>query len=274
MNNAVIYLDNNATTPLDVEVYEGILPILSGNYGNPSSLYELGFRAKEMLYCARSSVARLLNAKENQIVFTSGATEANNSAIQGTCLREKEKKHIITSSIEHPSVTEPLEFLKEHYNYEVSYLPVTKGGIARVDLVKELIRDDTVLVSVMMVNNEVGTIQPVHEIGEICKEHQIHFHCDAVQGIGKLNIDLEDLNVDTISISAHKIYGPKGVGCLYIRNPNKHFPLIYGGSQEKGLRAGTENVAGIVGLGIAANTAFKNREKAPPSVNAAIEPIA
>lgn len=261
MKKSIIYLDNNATTPLDTEVYQAMLSILKENYGNPSSSYNLGYEAKNEITQARESVAKLINADSEQIIFTSGASEANNLAILGYCLKEKQKKHIITSSIEHPSVLEVFNSLKECYGFEVSYAPVNRDGILKVDSLKELITENTALISVMMVNNEIGTIQPVQEIGELCKERNIHFHCDAVQGAGKLSIDMYKLNIDTMSISAHKFHGPKGVGCLYVRNPQTQAPLLYGGSQENGLRAGTENVAGIVGFGKTAENALRKQEQ-------------
>lgn len=176
-------------------------------------------------------------------------------------MNEKQRKHIITSSIEHPSVLETFKFLEERYGFKVSYAPVNEEGIVEIDYLKELIKDTTSLVSVMMVNNEVGTIQPIQEIGAVCKDRNIHFHCDAVQGAGKLHIDAHRLNVDTMSISAHKFYGPKGVGCLYVKDPHTQVPLLHGGSQEMGVRSGTENVAGIVGFGVAADITSKEKKE-------------
>ncbi|MEK4567016.1 cysteine desulfurase family protein [Alkalihalobacillus sp. FSL R5-0424] len=244
-----IYLDNNATTPLDPSVYEKMKASLKEQYGNPSSKYSLGIEAKTSLDHARHSIASYLNSSPEQIYFTSGASESNSAAIMGYCLKNKEKNHIITSSIEHPAVLETFKFLKEYHSFTVSYLPVNSDGVILIDLLPSFITSNTSLIAVMMVNNEIGTIQPIKQIGEICKERSIHFHCDAVQAAGKLQIDVNELHINTLSLSAHKVYGPKGVGCLFIKDKNKLHPLVHGGSQEMGFRSGTENVAGIVGFG-------------------------
>lgn len=251
-----VYLDNNATTPLDPNVYESMIPYLQDHFGNPSSHYSLGFRAKKAIQHARTQVANLIGAESGEILFTSGGSEANSTILMGIpLLKRKTGGHIITTLIEHPAILQACEFLQTHFGYEITYLAPDSCGVIDAEDVRAAIRPETVLVTVMMINNEVGSIQPVREIGEICREHQIHFHCDAVQAIGKVEVDVNDLLVDSLSASAHKLWGPKGVGALYVKKGTEYLPLIHGGGQESGLRSGTENVAGIVGFGAAAELA-------------------
>lgn len=255
MTRDIIYLDYNATTPLDQEVYDSMVPYLTHSYGNPSSNYSLGYEAKVALKNSRGYVAELINADESEIIFTSGASEANSTIIKGIALSNPNKKHIITSSIEHPSILETCHYLQKYHGYRITKLPVDTYGIVDVSELKKAIHKQTCLVTVMMVNNEVGSIQPIEEISEICTKNKIHFHCDVVQGVGKLAINVQNTNFDSLSISGHKIHGPKGVGCLFLRKGIHLHPLIHGGSQEMGIRSGTENVAGIIGFGIAARIA-------------------
>ncbi len=257
----MIYLDNSATTPLNEEVLKEMEPYFCEYFGNPSTLYSLGQKSKEALEEARKRVADAINAKPEEIIFTSGGSESDNLAIKGIAFKNQEKgKHIITSEIEHPAVKETLVFL-ESIGFEVTYLPVYGDGIIKIEDLKKAIRDDTILITVMHANNEIGTIQPIAEIGKIAKEKGIIFHTDAVQTFGKIPVDVEELCVDLLSLSSHKIYGPKGVGALYIRKNTKLVPQIHGGGQERGLRSGTENIPGIVGFGKAAEMASENQKK-------------
>lgn len=257
----MIYLDNSATTPLNEEVLKEMEPYFCEYFGNPSTLYSLGQKSKEALEEARKRVADAINAKPEEIIFTSGGSESDNLAIKGIAFKNQEKgKHIITSEIEHPAVKETLVFL-ESIGFEVTYLPVYGDGIVKIEDLKKAIRDDTILITVMHANNEIGTIQPIAEIGKIAKEKGIIFHTDAVQTFGKIPVDVEELGVDLLSLSSHKIYGPKGVGALYIRKNTKLVPQIHGGGQERGLRSGTENIPGIVGFGKAAEMASENQKK-------------
>lgn len=257
----MIYLDNSATTPLNEEVLKEMEPYFCEYFGNPSTLYSLGQKSKEALEKARKRVANAINAKPEEIIFTSGGSESDNLAIKGIAFKNQEKgKHIITSEIEHPAVKETLVFL-ESIGFEVTYLPVYGDGIIKIEDLKKAIRDDTILITVMHANNEIGTIQPIAEIGKIAKEKGIIFHTDAVQTFGKIPVDVEELCVDLLSISSHKIYGPKGVGALYIRKNTRLVPQIHGGGQERGLRSGTENIPGIVGFGKAAEMAGENQKK-------------
>ncbi|MCM3441339.1 cysteine desulfurase family protein (plasmid) [Metabacillus halosaccharovorans] len=258
INKGTIYLDYNATTPLDQDAYLAMVPYLTNFYGNPSSIYNLGKQAKNAISEARKNVAYLMNAEEEEIIYTSGASESNSTILIGIALKNLDKKHIITSAIEHPAILQACRFLKEFYGFTITELPVNSNGVVEVDDVLKAINDQTCLVTIMMVNNEVGSVQPIEEIGRICYEYGIHFHCDAVQGAGKLDIDVKQIKIDSLSISAHKIYGPKGIGCLYIRDGIEIFPLIHGGSQEMGIRSGTENVPGIIGFGVAAKVAKLN----------------
>lgn len=257
----MIYLDNSATTPLNEEVLKEMEPYFCEYFGNPSTLYSLGQKSKEALEEARKRVADAINAKPEEIIFTSGGSESDNLAIKGIAFKNQEKgKHIITSEIEHPAVKETLVFL-ESIGFEVTYLPVYGDGIIKIEDLKKAIRDDTILITVMHANNEIGTIQPIAEIGKIAKEKGIIFHTDAVQTFGKIPVDVEELGVDLLSLSSHKIYGPKGVGALYIRKNTNLVPQIHGGGQERGLRSGTENIPGIVGFGKAAEMASENQKK-------------
>ena len=257
----MIYLDNSATTPLNEEVLKEMEPYFCEYFGNPSTLYSLGQKSKEALEEARKRVADAINAKPEEIIFTSGGSESDNLAIKGIAFKNQEKgKHIITSEIEHPAVKETLVFL-ESIGFEVTYLPVYGDGIVKIVDLKKAIRDDTILITVMHANNEIGTIQPIAEIGKIAKEKGIIFHTDAVQTFGKIPVDVEELGVDLLSLSSHKIYGPKGVGALYIRKNTKLVPQIHGGGQERGLRSGTENIPGIVGFGKAAEMASENQKR-------------
>ncbi|MCD6452405.1 MAG: cysteine desulfurase NifS [Acidobacteria bacterium] len=258
----VIYMDHNATTPLDPAVLEAMLPYLKEHFGNPSSTtHQYGKVAREAVEEAREKVARLIKARREEIIFTSGATESDNLAIKGVAYAYKDKgNHIITSSIEHKAVLNTCHFLEEE-GFKVTYLPVDRYGLVDPDDVKKAITKETILISIMQVNSEVGTIEPIEEIGRIAKEKGIIFHTDAVQGVGKIETDVGKLNVDLLSISGHKIYGPKGVGALYIRKGLKLIPLIHGGGQERSIRSGTENVPGIVGLGKACEIAGEVMEK-------------
>jgi len=253
-----IYLDHNATTPLSPKVLEAMTPYLKEFYGNPSSVHGFGRAARKGVEEARERVASLIGAKDPQeIVFTGGGTEADNFAIKGILHTLKGKgNHIITSSIEHHAVLNVCKFL-EKSGIEVTYLPANKEGIVDIEALKSSITDKTVLISVMWASNEVGTIEPIEEIATIAKENKVLFHTDAVQAAGKIPINAEKIGIDLLSISAHKFYGPKGVGALYVRKGTKIASLIQGGHHERNRRAGTENVAGIVGFGEAARIAKK-----------------
>ncbi len=255
-----IYLDYNATTPVHPEVLDAMLPYFKDFYGNPSSVHSFGQETRKAVEDAREKIAKFLGAESpSEIVFTSCGTESNNFAIKGIAFANKDKNsHIITSAIEHHAVLEPCEYLSKKFGVDVTYLPVDKYGIVNPDDVKKSITDKTVLISIMYANNEVGTIQPIEEIGKIAKEKNIIFHTDAVQASGKIPIDVKKLNVDLLSISGHKLYAPKGSGVLYIKKGTKLHPLLHGGSHEKNKRAGTENVSYIVGLAKACEIASKN----------------
>ncbi len=250
-----IYLDYAATTPMHPEVLEEMQPYLTEAFGNPSSIYSYGHEAKVGIDKARKAVARLLGAREEEIVFTGGGTEADNFAIKGVAFANRSKgNHIITSSIEHHAVLETCHFM-ETQGFTVNYLPVDKYGMINPDDVKNAITPYTILITIMHANNEIGTIQPISEIGKIARQAGVYFHTDAVQTVGHIPSDVNELNVDLLSTSAHKLYGPKGVGALYIRKGTRITPLIHGGEQESNRRASTENVAGIVGFGKAAELA-------------------
>ncbi|MDV4152019.1 cysteine desulfurase NifS [Clostridium sp. AL.422] len=254
----VIYLDHAATTAIDDEVLKEMLPYLTNQYGNPSSIYSLGRKSKRAIEKARDQVATAINAKKNEIYFTSGGTEADNWAIKGIAEYYKNKgKHIITSSIEHHAIINSCKRLEKE-GFEISYLPVDKDGKISIEDLNKAIRKDTILISIMMANNEIGTIQPIEEIGKIAREKGIIFHTDAVQAIGSIPIDVEKLNVDLLSMSSHKFYGPKGVGALYIKEGIGIKSLLDGGEQEKGKRGSTENLASIVGMGKASEIANNN----------------
>jgi cysteine desulfurase len=252
-----IYLDYAATTPVHPDVVQAMSPYFTDIYGNPSSLHCCGQEAKQAVEGSRSLVAALINAYSDEIIFTSGGTESDNTAITGIAYASKSRgNHIITSSIEHHAVLETCHFL-EKSGFTVTYLPVDKYGMVSPEDVKKTITDKTILISIMMANNEVGTIEPVSEIGVIAKDGGICFHSDAVQAVGHIPVNVEKLGVDLLSISAHKLYGPKGIGALYIRRGTKIQTYLHGGNQERLLRAGTENVPGIVGFGKAAAIAHK-----------------
>ena len=256
----MIYLDYAATTPTHPEVVKAMLPYFSDTFGNPSSLYSCGQKAKEAIEEARVKVARLISAKDEEIVFTSGGTEADNFALEGVAFASGgDKNHIITSSIEHHAITETCEFLAKK-GFNVTYLPVDRYGLVDPDDAKKAITDKTLLISVMHANNEIGTIEPIAEIGNIAKETGVYFHTDAVQTVGHIPINVDELGVDLLAMSAHKLYGPKGIGALYIRKGTKMIPFIHGGGQEQGRRASTENVPGIVGFGKAMEIASEEMD--------------
>jgi cysteine desulfurase len=250
-----IYMDHSATTPVAPEVLEAMLPYFCERFGNASSLHSFGLEAKEALEASREKVAALLGAKPEEIIFTSGGTESDNLALKGIAYRNREKgRHIITTSIEHPAVLETCRRLQKE-GFEVTFLPVTKEGLVDPAVLESAIRPDTILISVMHANNEVGTIQPLEEIGRLATEKDIYFHTDAVQSVGKISTDVNAIGVDLLSLSAHKLYGPKGIGALYIRRGTRLESIIQGGGHERALRSGTENIAGIVGLARAADLA-------------------
>ena len=245
-----IYFDYNATTSLDADVCAAMLPFLSENWGNPSSVHHVGRKARALLDDARDRAAKFLGAKPSEIIFTSGGTEANNLAIFGTARALKSKgKHLITSAIEHHAVLHCFDYLEKHEGFSVTRLPVNSGGRISVDVLKNSIRADTTFVSVMAANNEIGTLQPVAEIGALCKERKIIFHTDAVQMFGKEPFDnIGQFNADLVSVCAHKFHGPKGAGLLYIKSPLHPDPILFGGGHENERRAGTENLPAIIGL--------------------------
>lgn len=255
-----VYADNSATTKISKNALDAMMPYLTEEYGNPSSLYAVGQNAKKGVELARKQVADALGAaKENEIYFTSGGSEADNWAIKGAAhqMLKKGKKHIISSAIEHHAVLHTLDALKKE-GFEVTLLDVHENGIVRLDELKAAVREDTGLVTIMFANNEIGTIQPIAEIGAFCREAGILFHTDAVQAVGNVPINVTEMNIDMLSLSAHKIHGPKGVGVLYCRNGIRIDNLIDGGAQERSRRAGTENTAGIAGLGVAITDAVSN----------------
>ena len=247
-----IYADNAATTRLSKEALDAMMPYLTDYYGNPSSLYSLGVKSRQAVENARNTVAECLNADPKEIFFLSGGSEADNWAIKGAANlgAKKGKKHIITSKFEHHAVLHTLDSLKKE-GFEVTYLDVHENGIVRPEELENAIREDTALVTIMFANNEIGTIQPVKEIGEICKKHKVIFHTDAVQAVGAIPVDVREIGCDLLSMSAHKFHGPKGVGAIFMRKGLRLPNLIDGGAQESGRRAGTENIAGVVGMSVA-----------------------
>lgn len=255
-----IYLDNAATTRTSQEVVDAMLPYFTESYGNPSSIYELGQRSKEAITKAREEIAQVIGAKTEEIYFTAGGSEADNWAIKAAYEAYKNKgNHIITTKIEHHAVLHTCQYL-EKQGAKVTYLDVDENGLIDLEQLQKAITPETILITIMFANNEIGTIEPVKEIGMIAKEHGILFHTDAVQAFGQVPIDVDEMNIDMLSSSAHKINGPKGIGCLYIRKGVKIRSFIHGGAQERKRRAGTENVPGIVGYGVAARMAAETME--------------
>ena len=256
-----IYLDYAATTPVDPRVVKAMLPYFSEKFGNTMSLHSFGQEAKEALEESRGVIADLMGAKPQEIIFTSSATESNNLALKGIALANKDKgKHIIISSIEHPCIMESARWLEEQ-GFKVTRLKVDKYGLVSPDDVKKAIKKDTILISIMHANNEIGTIEPIEEIGKICREKGIYFHTDAAQSFGKIPIDVNKMNIDLMTVSSHKMYGPKGAAALFIRKGTKIEPLIHGGGHESGLRSSTINVPGIVGFAKACQICQKEMKK-------------
>ena len=256
-----VYLDYSATTPVKEEVLKEMIPYFTEKFGNPSSLYDKGLEAKAAVDHAREQLAALINADPKEIYFTAGGTEADNWSLMGVADKLKDKgNHIITTKIEHHAILHSCEFLEKH-GYEVTYLGIDKNGRISLEELENAITDKTILISVMMVNNEIGTVQPIKEIGKIAKAHKIIFHTDAVQALGNVLIDVKDMGIDLMSMSSHKIYGPKGEGALFMRKGLRISNYIHGGAQENSKRAGTENLTGIVGFGKAAELARINFDK-------------
>ncbi|MBQ7953948.1 MAG: cysteine desulfurase NifS [Clostridia bacterium] len=257
----MIYVDNAATTMLEPKVLEKMMPYLTEFYGNASSIYRFGQEAKEVVSESRETIAKCLNADVKEIYFTSGGTEADNWAIKGVAdALSKKGNHIITSAIEHHAILHTCEFLEKH-GYEVTYLPVDENGLVNPDDLENAITDKTILVSIMFANNEIGTIQPIKKLAEIAHNHGVYFHTDAVQAVAHVEIDVKDLGIDLLSMSAHKFGGPKGIGALYIKKGVRVTNLLHGGQQELGRRATTENLAGIVGMAAALKLAMDNFEE-------------
>lgn len=257
----VIYLDNAATTKTSQKVLDAMLPYFTEQYGNASSIYSIGAKSREAIDAGRALIAQTIGAKTNEIYFTAGGSESDNWAIKATAEAYRAKgNHIITSRIEHHAVLHTCEYLEKH-GFEVSYIDVDENGIIKLEELEKAIRPETILITVMFANNEIGTIQPVREIGEIARKHGVLFHTDAVQAYGQLPINVDELNIDMLSSSAHKICGPKGIGFLYIRKGVKIRSLIHGGAQERRRRAGTENVPGIVGYAKAAEEAAASMQE-------------
>ena len=257
-----VYLDNSATTNLDKEVLEAMLPYYTDVFGNPSSLHSYGRRALKAVDDARETIAKCIGAKSNEIYFTSGGSESDNWALKGVVKASKQsKKHIITSSIEHPAIMDTLSYLEEKEGVEVTYLPVDKDGRVSLHDIEEAVTDNTILVSIMFANNEMGAVQPIAEIGKFCKGEGILFHTDAVQAMDSQVIDVNALNIDLLSMSAHKFHGPKGIGVLYIRSGVKIDRLIHGGHQERRMRAGTTDTPLIVGMAKALEIATRDRKE-------------
>lgn len=253
-----VYLDHAATTYVKKEVLDEMMPFFTQSFGNPSSIYKLGQENKRAVDLAKERIANAIGATPNEIYFTAGGCEADNWVIKGIAFANMNKgNHIITTSIEHPAIINSCKFLEKH-GFEVTLLGVDENGQVRLDELENAIKDNTILISVMFANNEIGTIQPIKKIAEIAKKHNVYFHTDAVQAVGSLRVDVKDLGVDMLSMSGHKFYGPKGIGALYIKKGTKIDSLIHGGGQEQGKRAGTENVPAIVGMGKAIELAYEN----------------
>ena len=256
-----IYFDNAATTKLDDEVFKEMMPYFINEYGNASSIYKLGRNSRNAVETAREKIAEAINAEPREIYFTSGGTESDNTAIRGIAYNYKKKgNHIITSKIEHPAVLQTCKQLEKE-GFEVTYIDVDEYGIIDLQSLKKSINETTILISIMFANNEIGTIQPIKEIGKIAKENNIYFHTDSVQAVGSIKIDVKEMNIDSLSMSAHKFYGPKGIGALYVKKGINFQKFMNGGHQEKNKRAGTENVPAIVGMGKAIEIAYKDLEK-------------
>lgn len=257
----LIYLDNAATTKTAPEVVDAMIPYFTEHYGNPSSVYSFASGNKEVVSRQREIIAQVLGAQANEIYFTAGGSESDNWALKATAeAYEKKGKHIITTKIEHHAILHTCEYLEKQRGFEITYLDVDENGVVKLDELKKAIRPDTILISVMFANNEIGTIQPIREIGEIAQEHKILFHTDAVQAFGQIPIDVDACHIDMLSASGHKLNGPKGIGFLYIRKGVKIRSFVHGGAQERKRRAGTENVPGIVGMGAAVERAMRTME--------------
>ncbi|NQV29743.1 MAG: cysteine desulfurase [Candidatus Marinimicrobia bacterium] len=258
--NGNIYLDYNATTPIDPHVLEAMEPYYGTHFGNPSSNHAMGLHNREAIDLAREQIAALLRCHPSEIIFTSGGSESNNMALKGIAVRRATKgQHIVVSAIEHPAIMQVVNYL-QHQGFRISYLPVNEQGVVDPDDLKEIITSKTILVSVMHANNEIGSIQPIHELAEIAHEVDAVFHTDAAQSVSKIRVDVNELDCDLLSLAGHKMYAPKGVGVLFRKGKLDMEPLIHGASHEGGFRAGTENVAGIVGLGMAAEIANQNMD--------------
>ncbi|WP_270941960.1 cysteine desulfurase NifS [Romboutsia lituseburensis] len=261
MEKRRLYMDYSATTPVKKEVLDAMMPYLTDYFGNASSFHTFGREAKNALDKAREQVANLVNAKPSEIYFTAGGTESDNWALEGVAFAHREKgNHIITSKIEHHGILHTCEYLEKHHGFEVTYLDVDSEGKVSLEQLESAIKDNTILISIMFANNEIGTVQPIAEIAKIAKKHKVLFHTDAVQAAGNIPIDVKELDVDLMSMSSHKIYGPKGIGALYIKTGTKLHTFVHGGAQERRRRAGTENIPSIVGYGKAAEIAKSNME--------------
>ena len=256
-----VYFDNAATTRLDEDVLKEMMPYLTNKYGNASSIYKLGRESRKAVEDAREKIAEAINAEPEEIYFTAGGSESDNTILRGIAYSYKEKgNHIITSKIEHPAILETCKQLEKE-GFEISYVGVDKNGIINLEELENLIKENTILISIMFANNEIGTIQPVEEIGKIAKRHNIIFHTDAVQAVGSVKIDVKQMDIASLSMSAHKFYGPKGIGALYVKKGIRFQKFINGGHQEKNKRAGTENVPAIVGMGKAIELAYEHLDE-------------